>query len=72
MSSEVTVYKFIREQDVSGISGTGYVADVVEFEDGTCVMHWNTNPSSTAHYDSVNDLMKIHSHDGRAKLQAVK
>ena len=67
----ITIYRFIREEDVSGVSGRGHVANVVEFPDGTCVMKWKTSPSSTAIYEGKDDLMEIHGHEGRAFLEKI-
>ena len=64
-------YNFIREEDETGVSGTGHVAEVVEFSDGTAVMNWNTETSSTGVYDSIDDLIELHGHEGKAYLEPV-
>ena len=51
-------------EDTSGISGVGNVAQGVEFDDGTCAMRWLTEHRSTAIYDNIEDLIKIHGHNG--------
>ena len=51
-------------EDTSGISGVGNVAQGVEFDDGTCAMRWLTEYRSTAIYDNIIDLVKIHGHNG--------
>ncbi len=60
--------RFILErfEDATGVSGVGIVAEGVQFSDGRCSMRWITpkGPSSTAMYDSVRDLSKIHGHGG--------
>lgn len=50
-----------RKIDVSGTSGVGRVAQGCIFDDGTCAVRWITNcaPSSTAFYDSIEDVKKI-------------
>lgn len=53
-----------RSEDVSGTSGTGIVAEGVRFTDGTCVLRWVVALKSTAVYESVDDLIDIHGHDG--------
>ncbi|WNI17564.1 hypothetical protein [Actinacidiphila sp. ITFR-21] len=53
-----------RAEDVTGISGTGTVAGGVIFPDGTVAMRWNTHIASTAVYDSINDVVEIHGHNG--------
>lgn len=57
-----------RADDVSGVSGTGAVAEGVEFADGTCAMRWLTTTASTAVYASAADIITIHGHEGRTRL----
>jgi len=51
-----------RYKDVLGVSGTGAVAEGVEFTDGICVLRWLSDHSSTAIYNSIDDIKKIHDH----------
>lgn len=53
-----------RATDVSGISGTGKVAEGVVFGDGQCVIRWLGKVHSIAVYPTMQDLMKVHGHDG--------
>lgn len=46
------------------MSGTGVVAEGVEFADGVCAMRWLTPVRSTAIYASLEELRAIHGHDG--------
>lgn len=57
-----------RETDISGSSGTGRVAEGVQFCDGTCAMRWLTFPCSTAVYSSIDDLIAIHGHNGATTI----
>lgn len=57
-----------RDVDRSGISGTGAVAQGVEFDDGTCVMRWLTRYRSTVIYPSMEDLVEVHGHDGATRF----
>lgn len=57
-----------RIEDESGISGTGAVAQGVEFDDGTCALRWMTEHRSSAFYESVETLEKIHGHNGKTEL----
>jgi len=61
----------VRHTDVSGISGPGVVAEGCQFSDGTCVIRWLVNglPGSTVLWDSVEDAMRIHGHDGATSLE---
>lgn len=54
-----------RTEDASGVSGTGNVAQGVEFDDGTVAMRWLTATASTALYASMEDVVTIHGHEGR-------
>jgi hypothetical protein len=62
--SNPRIFFLYRQTDVTGVSGTGIVAEGVQFSDGTCAMRWRTEISSTAVYASLEDLVKIHGHDG--------
>lgn len=57
-----------RREDVTGVSGTGRVAEGVEFTDGTAAMRWLSEFRSTAVYASVDELRSIHLHHGATDL----
>lgn len=65
----VKLFKLVRDEDVSGVSGTGIVAEGVKFSDGTCVLRWVTQWRSTAVYATVEDLDAIHGHGGRTRIE---
>jgi hypothetical protein len=63
-----------RIQDINGISGTGIVAEVVEFSDGSCVVRWIkgatlANVASSVFYDTKEDLLAVHGHNGMTVLE---
>lgn len=62
-------FMLVRSRDVTGISGTGEVAEGVEFTGGVAVIRWLTEWTSTAMYDSVNEMLLIHGHDGATKVK---
>jgi hypothetical protein len=69
-------YFLCRAKDISGKSGTGRVAQVAEFDDGTAVLHWSADTnssgvSSTEIFNSVDDLLKVHGHEGRTILEPI-
>jgi hypothetical protein len=66
MSSRLFV--LYRDEDDSGVSGTGNVAEGVEFSNGKCVLCWITQYRSVAVYDSIRELISIHGHDGKTKV----
>jgi len=57
-----------RLEDVSGSSGTGFVAEGVEFSGGKCAIRWMTAVTSIAVYDSLADLEAIHGNNGKTKV----
>ncbi len=57
-----------RDVDETGVSGTGHVAEGVEFTSGKAVLSWLTEHSSVALYDSVESLVHIHGHQGKTRL----
>lgn len=62
------VFHLERDEDVSGVSGTGIVARGVIFPDGSCVLRWDTVVRSTVFYDSIEDVEKITGHGGRTRI----
>jgi len=59
----------IRHEDESGVSGTGEVAEVVEFDNGKAALAWYGETSSIGIYDSAEDLIEIHGHEGKTEIQ---
>jgi hypothetical protein len=57
-----------RDVDVSGISGVGVVAYGCVFPDGSVVLRWDTQVTSTVFYASVADLEFITGHGGRTRI----
>ena len=51
-----------REQDASGVSGTGFVLEGVLFSTGVVVVHWLTPPprGSISVFDSLEQFLSIH------------
>lgn len=58
-----------RDEDVSGISGTGTVAEGVEFSTGKVVIHWVAGEHrSTVVWDSIAAVEAIHGHGGATRV----
>lgn len=60
----MNVFHLLRIKDESGVSGTGIVAEGVQFSTGKCVLAWVTEFRSIAIYDSIKELEAIHGHNG--------
>lgn len=67
--SRMRLFVLVRAEDVSGVSGTGVVAEGVEFTDGTVVMRWLRRPYSVAFYASIRDVMAVHGHGGKTRVK---
>lgn len=57
-----------RKVDVSGTSGTGIVARGVILPSGQAVLEWLTFHSSLGIYKNIEDVEKIHGHDGATEI----
>lgn len=58
-------FMMIRRADSSGVSGTGHVADGVQFEDGTVVIRWRVVVvGSSVFYSTLEDAVAVHGHGG--------
>lgn len=63
------MFEMHRKIDETGVSGTGHVADGVEFADGTCVLRWKTSTPGTTVFATREHMMKVHGHDGKTELR---
>lgn len=61
-------FQLLRHQDVSGVSGTGTVADGVLWPDGTASLRWKGERPSTVHWDRIADAEAVHGHGGATEI----
>lgn len=61
-------FELHRDVDVSGVSGTGVVAEGVAFADETAVIRWLGPRSSTVIWSSIADAIAIHGHGGATRF----
>ena len=59
-----------RDEDVSGVSGTGVVAEGVRFSDGSVALRWTSEwPTSVVFHDrGMDSVQAVHGHDGRTRI----
>ena len=59
-----------RDEDVSGVSGTGVVAEGVLFADDVVVIRWLGGfPTSVVWHDrGIESVIAVHGHDGRSHI----
>lgn len=60
-----------RKEDISGMSGTGKVAEGVEWSNGRVAIIWLSSSPSTGQYDSITALETIHTHNGKHDTKIV-
>lgn len=60
----------VRHEDETGISGTGVVAEGIEFTDGRVALRWIVGENrSTVTWDSVAAVLAIHGHNGKTEIR---
>lgn len=68
MTSKPTLFDLIRDTDVSGVSGTGKVAEGVIFSDGHAAIHWLGEWPTTTPHPSVASIKAVHGHGGATRV----
>lgn len=61
-------FKLVRSHDVSGVSGTGIVAEGVVFHDGQVALSWFGKYHSLEIHPSVQQVENIHGHNGTTNV----
>ena len=62
------IFQLDRKEDVSGVSGTGIVAEGVQFSNGKVVISWLSENTSVVVYDSMTIAMNVHCHGGKTRV----
>lgn len=62
-------FKLVRNHDVSGVSGTGIVAEGVTFDSGQTVICWTRPPHTLSVYPSPEAVLDVHGHDGCTRIE---
>jgi hypothetical protein len=63
-------FELHRDVDKTGVSGTGVVAEGIEFSDGVVCLHWISEwPSSIVHYERGMEAVEmVHGHNGSTRI----
>jgi hypothetical protein len=63
------IFYLHRHADDSGVSGTGWVAEGVQFTDGKCALRWCVGDHrATAVYESIDAIEFVHGHHGHTRI----
>ena len=57
-----------RDQDITGVSGTGIVAEGVLFSTGWVALTWLAAVNSLVFYPSIDNVEAIHGHSGSTRI----
>jgi hypothetical protein len=69
MTDHARLFELHRDADVSGVSGTGKVAEGVLFSDGEAAIHWLGQwPTTTAHPRGLASIKAVHGHGGATRI----
>lgn len=70
-SLDVQMRRFVldRKEDATGTSGTGVVAEGIQFSNGQVVIHWLSQLEAINVYANTVVLDRIHGHDGRTTVR---
>ncbi len=58
-----------RHEDECSVSGTGLVAEGVQFSSGRCVITWLTRTPSVGVYETIADVEAVHGHKGKTRVE---
>ena len=61
-------FELHRDADVTGVSGTGVVADGVLWPDGSCSIRWRGDRPSVVFWADVLDAEYVHGHAGATEF----
>jgi hypothetical protein len=67
----IKTFRLIRDEDVSGVSGTGVVAVGAEFPTGRCIIEWlpgRFDVRSLNIYQNAGEIEQINGHDGATRI----
>ncbi len=73
ISGNVCMRRFVlvRVKDLTGVSGTGVVAEGAVFTDGRSVIRWLREPHAMGIYQSLGDVITVHGHEGGTRLHFI-
>lgn len=63
-----TTFVLNRHRDISGVSGTGVVAEGIEFSDGAVAVRWLGQMPSTTAWGDIRHVEAIHGHQGATDI----
>jgi hypothetical protein len=71
LPNDIRRFLLVRERDMTGISGTGIVAEGAKFRSGMCVLQWRREPYTVGIFQSLSDLIAVHGHEGATQVEFI-
>ncbi|MFH9413986.1 hypothetical protein [Streptomyces rochei] len=68
MTTQPRRFHLQRTTDITGVSGTGRVADGVQWPDGTVSIRWTGPMPSTVFWHSLDNALHVHGHGGHTRI----
>lgn len=64
-------FRLVRNEDPTGVSGTGVVAEGLEFSSGVVVLQWTSEfPTSVVfHERGLESVYAVHGHAGKTAIE---
>jgi hypothetical protein len=62
-------FELVRFRDLSGVSGTGVVAEGCVFTDGSVALRWRGNNPATAVWPDLESVLAVHGHQGATEVR---
>jgi hypothetical protein len=62
-------FELVRYTDISGVSGTGIVAEGCVFTDGSVALRWHGDNPSTAIWPDIDSVLAVHGHCGATVIR---
>lgn len=64
----IRTFTLVRDEDESGVSGTGLVAEGVEFSSGQVCITWFSHVPAVNIYGSIKVVETLHGHGGKTRI----
>jgi hypothetical protein len=68
---KMKIFTLERQEDISGVSGTGVVAVGIIFPNGWCALSWFGEHQSIGIYPGIETLKAIHGHNGATVIRQI-
>lgn len=61
-------FVLVRDEDATGVSGTGVVVEGCQWSDGRVAYRWMTEWATDQLADSMELVEKVHGHNGKTRI----